>query len=245
MRRFLTILWLLVPIAIIAWHYGPGQNAMSRDRAAQFISDARMAESKSEWKNARELYRLAIMNVPDGDTDLRLALNLSHAKTRMYTGELPEAMEQVDGLLDESLRTTQNRALQDEIRSTSGLMHYYVAWLMRLEGAETEEWTEQTETARQHFRLLAEQAGPANDGSAEPYEKNLEAVIRLARMDLSELKGLPLPSECQGNGDCSGKCRSQKASRTKVAPKAGDFRQQISEQKAGGAGQNERPGGGS
>ena len=43
---------------------------------------------------------------------------------------------------------TSNRALKDQIRSTAGSMHYWVAWAMRLEGAETAEWTEQTEAAR-------------------------------------------------------------------------------------------------
>ena len=55
------------------------------------------------------------------------------------------------------------------------------------------------------------------------HEQNLEATIRLARMDLSELKGLPLPKECNGNGNCAGKCRKQKESRTKI-PKKGERR---------------------
>ena len=69
------------------------------------------------------------------------------------------------------------------------------------------------------------------------------STIRLARMDLSELKGLPLPKECNGNCNCSGKCRKQKESRTKVAKKPGDARQEI--QKDKGAGKNDRPEGGS
>lgn len=245
MRRFASVLWLLVPVCIIAWHYGPGQDSLARDRASAFIKNARFAESKDDWKGAREHYRQALMIMPSGDADVRLALQLAQAKTRMYVGELPEAMEEVDALLDESLATSKNTALQDEIRSTSGLMHYYVAWLMRLEGAETEEWTEQTEIARQQFRLLAEQNDSAGDADAKAYQENLEAVIRLARMDLSELKGLPLPKECEGNCDCSGKCRSQKESKSKVPPKSGDFRQEISKNKSSSAGRNDRPRGGS
>lgn len=245
MRKFLSALWLLVPVAIISWHYGPGQDSLSRDQAARFISNARLAETSKDWKSARDYYRQAMDALPAGDTDVRLAVQLSAAKTRMYLGELPEGMEQVDALLDEALQTSANKALQDEIRATSGLMHYYVAWLMRLEGAETEEWTEQTEIARQQYRLLAEQAAAQKDSAADSYQKNLEAVVRLSRMDLSELKALPLPSECQGNGNCSGKCRSQKQSKMKSPPKPNDARQAISEQKAAGAGQNDRPGGGS
>src|SRR5215470_19533545 len=70
----------------------------------------------------------------------------------------------------------------------------------------------ETELARQNFRLLAEES------QKEPalrldYEKNLEATIRLERMDLSELQGLPLPKQCQGCKNCSQKCRSQRASK--------------------------------
>jgi hypothetical protein len=84
---------------------------------------------------------------------------------------------------------------------------------MRLEGATAEEWTAETEHARQNFRLLAEEAtGPA---LRVGYEKNLEATIRLERMDLSELQGLPLPKQCQGCKNCSQKCRSQRASKNK------------------------------
>lgn len=245
MRRFLSIVWLIVPVGVIAWHYGPGQNSLSRDRASRFIADAKMAESKDEWKSARDLYRQAMMILPTGDADVRLSVQLAQAKTRMYLGELPEAMEEVDGLLEDALHNGASPALTSEIRATSGMMHYYVAWLMRLEGAETEEWTEQTEIARQQYRLLSEDALGAGDSAAVGYQKNLESVIRLERMDLSELKGLPLPKECEGNSNCSGKCRSQKESRTKVKPKSGDFRQQISKDKAGGAGRNDRPEGGS
>lgn len=245
MRRLATILWLLVPVCIIAWHYGPGQDSLARDQASAFIKNARFAESKDDWKGARENYRQALMLMPSGDSDVRLALQLAQAKTRMYVGELPEAMEEVDTLLEEAISVGASKALLDEIRSTSGLMHYYVAWLMRLEGAETEEWTEQTEIARQQFRLLSEQLASAGNAEAKAYQENLEAVIRLARMDLSELKGLPLPKECEGNGNCSGKCRSQKESKTKAAPKPSDIRQEISEQKSSGASQNDRPRGGS
>jgi hypothetical protein len=69
---------------------------------------------------------------------------------------------------------------------------------MRLEGASTDEWTVEVENARQHFRLLAEENLPHGKEAARPYQENLEATVRLARMDLSELQGLPLPKFCEG-----------------------------------------------
>ena len=247
MRKLLAVLWLLIPVGLIAYHYGPGQLKSQRDRAARHLSLAKEAEARDDWKAAFDAYGKALHELPDVDKDARLMTRLSQAKTRMYIGELPEAMEDVENLLSDAATETGNRTLKDQIRSTAGSMHYWVAWLMRLEGAETAEWTEQTEAARQHFRMLSEDSIARGDAkAAEGHEQNLEATIRLARMDLSELKGLPLPKECNGNGNCAGKCRAQKESRTKVPKKGnGDARQEISKDKQKGAGTNERPEGGS
>src|SRR5688500_17743859 len=246
MRKLLAVLWLLVPVALIAYHYGPGQLKLQRDRAARQLSLARQAEAREDFKAAFDAYGRALHELPDVDKDARLLTRLSQAKTRMYFGELPEAMEDVENLLADATTDTSNRAIHDQIRSTAGSMHYYVAWNMRLEGAETAEWTEQTEAARQHFRMLSEGSIERGDAKAAVgHEQNLEATIRLARMDLSELKGLPIPKECQGNGNCAGKCRKQKESRTKVPKKGNDARQEISKDKAAGAGANDRPDGGS
>jgi transcriptional regulator with XRE-family HTH domain len=246
MRKLLAVLWLLVPVGLIAYHYGPGQLKLQRDRAARHLSYAKEAEAAGMHKAAYEAYAKALTELPSVDKDARLLTRLSQAKTRMYFGELPEAMEDTESLLSDALTETDSKAIQDQIRSTAGSMHYYVAWLMRLEGAETAEWTEQTEAARQHFRMLSEDAVARGDAKgAQGHEQNLEATIRLARMDLSELKGLPLPKECNGNCNCSGKCRKQKESRTKIAKKPNDARQEISKDKAANAGKNDRPEGGS
>ena len=246
MRSLLAVLWLLVPVGLIAFHYGPGQAKLARDRAARQLSIARSAEAREDWKAANAAYGQALLDLPAGDTDARLRTRLAQAKTRMYLGEMPEASEDVEGILQDALdQSPNNRELQNELRSTAGSMHYYLAWLMRLEGADKDEWTEQTEAARQDFRLLAEDAQSRGDSSAKAHQENLEATIRLARMDLSELKGLPLPKQCNGNCNCSGKCRKQKESRTKIPKKGGDARQQISKDKSSSAGMNDRPGGGS
>jgi hypothetical protein len=44
--------------------------------------------------------------------------------------------------------------------------------------------------------MLAEQSETAGDaGAARKHEEDLESTVRLARMDLGELQGLPLPSQ--------------------------------------------------
>jgi hypothetical protein len=245
MRKLLLTLWLIAPIGMLSYHYGPGQEKLARDRAAQQLAIAQKAEKGDDWKTANAAYAQALINLPANDTSPRLSIRLAQAKSRMYLGELPEAMEDTESLLQDALKDSADAKLVNQIRTAAASMHYYVAWLMRLEGADKSEWTEQTEDARQHFRLLAENASAEQSTDTQPQEKNLESVIRLARMDLSELKGLPLPKECKGNSNCSGKCRSQKQSRSQVAKKPSDARQQISEDKKKGAGKNDRPDGGS
>jgi hypothetical protein len=71
-----------------------------------------------------------------------------------------------------------------------------MTWLMRLEGEPRETWEPEIESARQTYRLLAEQAETSSDPvQAKKSCEDLAASIRLARMELSELQGLPLPSQ--------------------------------------------------
>lgn len=245
MRKWLMLIWIILPVAALSLHYGPGQRWLQRDSAQRSIDAARAAEQNEQWGVAMTAYEAAIAAAPESDHNLRYQLRLSHARAQMYGGGLPEAMFATETLLEDiKADKTGDPALQTEIRTQLAQMHYYVTWMMRLEGASTEEWTPEIEEARQHFRLLAETADADSPELAE-YQKNLEATIRLARMDLSELKGLPLPKECQGSGNCSGKCKAQRESRTRVKKKGSDVRQEISESKNNGAGMNGRSGGGS
>lgn len=112
----------------------------------------------------------------------------------------------------------------------------------------TEEWMAETESSRQHFRLLAEQT--KQDGLASlatDQQKNLEAVIRLELMDLSELKGLALPRQCKQCSNSSDKCRAQRASACKNPGNkpSQEARAKISEEKKQGAGKSSRQGTGS
>ena len=142
------------------------------------------------------------------------------------------------------------------VRHEIAMTGYHTAWLMRLEGAAAEEWKPEAERARQHFRLLAEQAKTAGD---EPtaFHKNLEATIRLEQMDLSELRARPLPRRCPNPNrcrnlsqrkrkQCQSRCNSPgkkkgKGKKKKKGPS--DIRKKIKKQN--GAGLNRRQGSGS
>ena len=78
------------------------------------------------------------------------------------------------------------------------------------------------EAARQTYKLLAVEADNAED--AEKYQEDLEAAIRLARMDLRDLQALKIPSQCNGccSGDCN--CKGKKPGKKPGKKKAEDVR---------------------
>jgi hypothetical protein len=71
-----------------------------------------------------------------------------------------------------------------------------MTWLMRLEGSPRTEWEPEIQAARQNYKLLAEDALALGDTSAtERGREDLESAIKLERMELKDLQGLPLPSQ--------------------------------------------------
>src|SRR5947209_1872861 len=42
--------WLLLPVALIAYHFGPGQAHLLRDEAARQLAAAVQAEKQENWK---------------------------------------------------------------------------------------------------------------------------------------------------------------------------------------------------
>jgi len=236
MRKKLMLgVWLLIPVALLAYHYGPGQARVAQDKAALKIAEAKALEAKEDWASAYRVWGEALAGTPAEDTQTRFQLRLAQARARIPMGGLPEAMKDMSSLLTEATQANADKALLNEIRGSLANSQYYVAWLMRLEGAPGEEWMLPAEGARQNFRLLSENTKGVK--VEEDYEKNLEAVIRLERMSLEELQGQPLPKKCSGNKNVSQKGRSQSESKGKNDPK--------DKQDARGAGFNDIPKGGS
>jgi hypothetical protein len=247
-KRLLIGIWLLVPVVLLAVHYGPGQRGIARDRAAEKLALAQAAEKTEAWSDAMQHYTDALAALPSTDAKQRYQIRLAAAKARMYSGELPEAKVDLEALLADAQKSGGDPILVREIRANLAGAEYYAGWLMRLEGAATEEWMAETESSRQHFRLLAEQTqSQLAAGLATDYQKNLEAVIRLELMDLSELKGLPLPKQCKNCSNCSSKCRKQRESACKNPGngKSEDAREKIAKEKQQGAGKSSREGTGS
>lgn len=232
-KKLLLSLWLVLPVVLLAYHYGPGRDGVARDQVASLLAKSRSAEASGNWEAAVGSYTDALALLPGTDTGARARIRLAQAQARIHIGELPEAMQDFESLLDDVTAEQGEGPLAQEVRESLASSQYYAAWLMRLEGADRQEWTIPVDQARQNYRMLAEASGKAGDGRLTNHEKNLEASIRLAQMDLSVLQGLPLPKQCSGCKNCSQKCRSQRESKKK--------REDKPPKDARSAGQNQRP----
>lgn len=201
MRRLLIAAWLLVPVGAWAYHEGPGQEGLQLDRVDALLADARAAADSGDWAGAAEHYEAALKELPALETDALVhtsrRIKLSAAKAKLTAAELPAARKELIALVDElSADEMRDEELLDEAREAHANAQYYWTWLMRLEGYPRSEWEPEVEVARQSYRLLAERAEDRGDESAaKTHMEDLESTIKLARIDLEELQGLPLPSQ--------------------------------------------------
>lgn len=211
MRNFLLTLWLAVPVGGFAYHMGPGQDLMRLDDAQSLISTAMghagKAETmtaaggelaaKAEWVLAEQDYAEALQLLGPDQVARSRAVRLERAKCQMQISQLPEANAELSKLVTELQEDeSASPALLADARHTLANSEYYMTWLMRLEGLSRDEWGPRIEAARQTFKLLAVEAEANGDEALSQRSKeDLEASIRLARLDLTELQGLPLPSQ--------------------------------------------------
>ena len=197
MRVLLLVIWMLIPVGVLAFHLGPGQDHLKLDSAAQLLSEADALVQAEDWSQAQLVYEKALANIPDEKTELRIKVQLQRAKVQMQNSQLPQAYSDLKSLVS-TLNEDPNSdpELVKEARAALANSQYYITWLKRLEGLPREEWESDIVSAQQTLRLLAKEAEQSDeDEEFEVYTKDLESAVRLARMDLGELQGLPLPSQ--------------------------------------------------
>lgn len=199
MRNILLAGWLVLPIAAWAYHEGPGQDRLAMEQADAVLVAAHAAADVGDWKLAVAKYQEAMGALPkDLDTPLltttQRRIKLEMNKARMLASGLPDAREDLEVLVEELVADGKSdQDLLAEARQQLARAQFYTTWLMRLEGLTREEWEPEIEAARQNWRLLAENAKDAEQ--QQKHQADLEAAIRLARLEIEDLQGLPLPSE--------------------------------------------------
>ncbi len=198
MKRGLLLLWLLVPLPVVVWHYGPGQKWLARDQAHSLIRRGWEAESERDWAKAENFFREASGLIGNTDRRVKAQLDLALVRARYRQGGAVDAIDGIDRLLTDPGFAAVPADLQREVRELAGRIHYHAAWVMRLEGAQRDLWMEEAELARQNFRLLTEKSLAAGQAAySQAQQTNLETAVRLQRMSLTELMGRPLPEEGQ------------------------------------------------
>src|SRR5262245_23752891 len=193
MRALFVAGWLILPIGFAFWHYGPGQDRVRLGNVAELLRAAQKHADAGEYAEAVAAYEKALELLPEDRTAQRRLVILEKAKAQMLCSQLPTAHDDLKSLVEDLQNdASADKALLADARSTLAQAQFYMTWLMRLEGLPEEVWGPEIEAARQTYRLLAEGSSGA---AKEKHTKDLEAAVRLARLDLSELQGLPLPSQ--------------------------------------------------
>ncbi len=198
MRKLLLVGWLMLPIGAWAYHEGPGQDRVDFEAADAVLVAAHAAFDAGDFAGAVEKYEAAIGKLPTGegvvDPALNYRLQLELNKARMKASLLPEARDALQTLVEQlDADTKADPGLVREARQALARSQFYKTWLMRLEGLDREAWEPEIEAARQNYRLLAEQS--KDPKQVAEHQGDLEAAIRLARLDIEDLQGLPLPGE--------------------------------------------------
>src|SRR5262245_58612087 len=205
MRKLFLTLWCLLPLGGAAYHYGPGRARLALDEIAVAVDEGREharnargltgTDAALEWSLASARFEEALRLLPKEREAERRALTLERAKCRMLCSELPQANAELRALVQELEQDPgPDAALLFDARRAWANSEYYMTWLLRLEGAQEDEWRPRIEAARQVYKLLAEERGNSAE-TRKDVQEDLESAVRLARMDLGELQGLPLPSQ--------------------------------------------------
>jgi len=211
MRTGLVVVMVLMPAAAVAYHFGPGQQLLALDDASTRIQRAEEHVRKQNFAQAILDYDAALARIPADRVDLVRNVRLERAKAQLSNQGLSEAYDELTALKEETeAASATDQPISPEftadLRRTMAQVQYYMTWMQRLEGEPRELWEPDIEAARQNYKLLADAARSAgNEQQSESLEGDLEAAIRLARLDLSDLQALPLPKQCQGC--CSGNCK--------------------------------------
>jgi hypothetical protein len=208
MRTLVVLGWLMIPVAVGAYHYGPGQEQLRLDDASRALAVADREADAQHWPQAADAYERAMALLPPGRSAEGRRLRLERDKAWMLARKLPEASADLKTLVDELQEDeSTDPSLLADARGAQANAQYYMTWLMRLEGLPRDSWEPEIEGARQTYRLLAEQArSRGDDAAALDRQEDLESVIRLARMEPGDLQGLAIPKPCQ---NCkSGQCKN-------------------------------------
>lgn len=186
MKKWFVLIWLLVPVALLSYHFGPGQEALAWREAQTHLAEARQLEHDGRWEQAVTAYQQTLGALPahpqpaKDEAQARDQLRLSQIRARFQLGYLAESIAELRLLAEDVERTHgADSPLTFDVRDLLGRVHFQAMVALRLESAEEEVWKRHWELSRQNFRYLAEHTrGRRNHLDRQ----NLEAVIKSANL---------------------------------------------------------------
>ena len=209
-------MWCLIPLGLLAYHYGPGQEKMILDSAALSLDDAEEKADEDSWPAAIRAFERTLKTLPKDRISEARQIRLELAKARMENSQLPEARAELAALSGELSQDPEaDQELKNDVTAALANSRFYMTYLMKLEGLPESDWAPEIDAARQEQKLLVQIATEAGDDeAARKHADDLESTIRLARMDPSDLYGKAIPKQCSGckSGKCAGKKPSAKPS---------------------------------
>lgn len=182
MKKWLILAWLLIPVALVSYHFGPGQAALAYRQAQTHLANAQKLEQDGHFEEAIDRYGETLAALPESDEPppavalRRDQLRLAQIRARFQLGRLAETLDSLNVLIEDIERDHgADSALADDARDLLGRVHFQAMVALRLESAEEAVWKKHWELARQNFRFLAEHTtGRRNQLD----RRNLEAVIK-------------------------------------------------------------------
>jgi hypothetical protein len=91
MRTMILLAWLMVPVLIGAYHYGPGQEKLRLDDVSRLLAEADRLAAEEQWSRASATYEKALALLPPGRVVEARRIRLQRAKVQMFDRQLPEA----------------------------------------------------------------------------------------------------------------------------------------------------------
>lgn len=188
MKKWFFLAWLLIPVGLVSYHFGPGQKAVAYRTAQAHLHEAEAFEGDGHWDEAIDQYDKAVVALPAADDQqaelivARDQLRLAQIRDRFRLGRLAESITSLD-LLAADVERTQgpNSPLAYDVRDFLGRVHFQAMIALRLESADEAVWKRHWELSRQNFRFLAEHT----QGKRNHLDRlNLEAVIKSAELPL-------------------------------------------------------------
>lgn len=202
LKKWLVVLWLLVPVGLVSYHFGPGQRELAWREAAALREQAAQHEKEQHWEQAIEAYGQALSAVPTTGDDASAAalardqLRLAQIHAAFQLGKLDDTLTDLRQFVEQAEATHGAESpLAYDARDFLGRVHYQAMIALRLESAEKQVWMKHWELSRQNFRFLAEHSSSARNGLDR---KNLEVVIKSANMPT------PPPPPAGGGGGGGG-----------------------------------------